>query len=107
MEELLNNIPKGENNAIHMTALAEKMGVTSATIKKLVQMARREGAEICSGNNGYWMAEDDQDKRKFITGMYKSSLSRFTTCQKIKRSLQEIPGQFDIFGGENGKEKKI
>ena len=97
MKDLLNYIPIGESNAIHLNALAEELELSQAKTKALIRNARKEGAEICSGQAGYWIAENESEKQKFIKSMYKSSFTRLNTCKNIKKSLGKIPGQMDIF----------
>lgn len=96
MYELENIIPKGKNNAIHLEVLANRLGVNQGTAKNLVRSARRNGAFILSGINGYWYAENEQEKREFVLLMKKQAISRLVSIKAINRTLNTINGQYDL-----------
>lgn len=86
-------IPVGKDNAIHLNVLADKIGVTPATVKKYVQGARRKGLDICSGKDGYWFAENDADRKDFETLLRRQALSRLKTTKPMRDKLKEYKGQ--------------
>lgn len=100
MDNNINNlmvvIPIGKQNAIHQIDLAEKIGIKPALVKKYVQVARRNGLNVCSGQKGYWLAESDDDLKEFETMLRKQALSRLKTTKPIRDSLKEYKGQMSL-----------
>ncbi len=87
-EQLLQAIPIGEKNAIHMIPLAERLGVDTTTLKKCIRQARREGADIISGLSGYWQPETDHERKMWVSSMRKQALTRLTTSKHIRHYLR-------------------
>ena len=116
MELLRNNIPRGKEKAIHVNDLALILGETPAHTKVLVQSARREGEYICSGNEGYWYAESEDEMKKYCRVLVKQAISRLLTVKPIRHALEEMKGQISLSdilndisvnGGDNrGKQKE-
>ena len=105
-------IPKGKDNAKHQKELADIMGVSTYIFKKYVQNARRKGMNICSGNEGYWITENEAELKAFNNMLKKQALTRLKTTKPIRDSLKEYKGQLtladtltDISEVTNGKEK--
>ena len=96
MNELKHIIPTGKENAIHQSELADRLGVTPATAKEMVREARKDGLCILSGVNGYWIAENDSEKRAFISLMHKQAVSRFESAKLIKSTLSDANGQISL-----------
>ena len=93
-EQLLQAIPIGEKNAIHMIPPAERLGVDVTTLKKCIRQARREGADIISGVSGYWQPETDHERKMWERSMRKQALTRLTTSKHIRHYLRDnIDGQ--------------
>lgn len=103
MERVINAISIGKANAISMTALAAKLNVSITTVKKLVREARQQGYQIVSGNEGYWITEDDRDKKAFVVEMQKQALSRISSSKHIKESLEDFEGQQYLFDKTDGE----
>ena len=93
---LMVTIPTSKENAIHQKALAEKLGVNASTLKKYIQLARRNGINICSGNEGYWLAENEADIKAFENMLRKQALTRLKTTKPIRDSLKEYKGQMSL-----------
>lgn len=89
-------IPKGKANAIHLQELANLLNIPAYTVKKLVQAARREGAQIMSGACGYWIAEDEQEMSIYRDAMRKQAYTRLKTIKPINRALKQIGGQISL-----------
>lgn len=70
MKNVLDFIPSGQNHAIAMNELAQRMGTNQRTARKLVFEARRHGAVICStcGENasGYYRPATINEVRPYI-----------------------------------------
>jgi biotin operon repressor len=84
----------GERYAASSRELEIALGVTGATLRKLINALRREGVPIASGENGYYYAETELEVRRTIAHMkhrisgisaairgLEKSLERFDTAQ--------------------------
>lgn len=60
---LKDNIPCGKRHAIHQKELAHRLGLRPSRIASMVQYAKKHGLFICSGNNGYWLPKDIDEKK--------------------------------------------
>ena len=98
-------IPEGEENAIYLKSIAERMGVNTARAKYMIQHARRDGIEICSGQDGYFFARDEEELQRFADSMEQQAKERFKTIKSIKKKLRQDKNQMRIdTGSEGGKE---
>ena len=54
-------IPKGAGNAIPRKALAERLDVSDRTMRRWLEMARKDGLSVINlqDGGGYYLAEDD------------------------------------------------
>lgn len=103
-EQLLQAIPIGEKNAIHMEQLAKRLGIDVSTLKRYIRQARREGADILSGTSGYWQSENNHEKKMWTRSMKKQALSRLATSKYMRHYLRDyIEGQANISDYEQGK----
>jgi len=107
MHYLESIIPVGRENAIHQIDLAAKIGVTPAAAKSLVRAARQAGVEILSGNDGYWIAENEQEKLLFIRMMQKQAYSRLKCANRIKDTMSELNGQISLLDNDKGVSKGV
>ena len=96
MEILERVIPIGKENAIHQEELASRLGFSPATAKIMVREARQRGLQILSGTCGYWLAENDLEKREFVLLMRKQAFSRLKSAKPINNTLSEIDGQISL-----------
>lgn len=99
MEEqsIMNLIPLGKKNAIHLQELSEKSGVSPENTKRLIRAARKTNPRLLSGRCGYWIAEDDNEVMAFLKMMQKQAVSRFVTCKAIKESIDNTKGQISMY----------
>lgn len=91
-----NIIPEGEKNAIRQETLAARLGVSGSTVKNRIAKARIDGIEICSSNNGYFFAENDEERELFVKMQEGQARKRFKTAAASKKKLQEYKGQLEI-----------
>ena len=89
-------IPIGKANAIHQKELANRLGVTPAEAKHMVRKARQQGLQVLSGNDGYWFAADEEEKRIFVNTMRKPALSRLKTASPINKTISHLQGQISL-----------
>ena len=86
-------IPIGKSNAIHQKELANRLFVTPSEAKYMVRKARQQGLQILSGNDGYWFAADEEEKRHFVRTMQKQAFSRLKTASPINKTISHLQGQ--------------
>jgi biotin operon repressor len=79
--ELYNVLGVGIENAIRQRDITDRTGFNSRTIRVLVNMLRKDGYPICSGNNGYWIAKDEREISM--------------TIARMKHEAEEIYGVID------------
>lgn len=103
---LIDMLPNGKDNAIHQIDLAERMNVKPNIVKLLVRKARREGYEICSCRNGYYLPISDDERREFYNMMRKSALSHFVSAKPVKHTLDTSSDQLSLTDLLNGTEDK-
>lgn len=96
IDELAIAIPVGRSNAIHQKELANRLGVKPAEAKLMVRKARQQGLQILSGNDGYWFAADEEEKRIFVRTMQKQALSRLKTAKPINNTISHLQGQISL-----------
>lgn len=96
MNKLESVIPIGKENAIHQEELAKRLSVKPAVAKLMVRQARQQGLEICSGTQGYWLAENDIERKEFVNMMRKQALSRLKSAKPINSTLNTINGQISL-----------
>jgi Mn-dependent DtxR family transcriptional regulator len=96
LEKIQSVLPTGKENAIHQTQLANMLGVQTSTAKKMIQNARRQGAQIMSSKCGYWLAETDAEMQEYVDRMHREAISRLATIKPIKHTLNEVKGQMSL-----------
>ncbi len=89
-------IPFGENNAIHLNELAERLGMKCDRLKVEIRAARKNGVEICSTHNGYFFPKDEAERRRFVDMQTKQALSRLATSKSARKTLREYEGQLSM-----------
>ena len=102
---LFEMLPKGKDNAIHQKDLAERMNVKPNIVKLLVRKARREGYEICSCRNGYYLPVSDDERREFYNMMKKSALSHFVSAKPVKHTLDTSSDQLSLIDYMQSREE--
>lgn len=100
-------IPIGAANAIHLSELANRLGVTQRTAVRMVRDARRQGFQILSGNNGYWFPSDECEKLAFVQLMRKQALSRLKTVSPISKTISEVQGQISLFESHKNIQEEL
>lgn len=92
-EQILELIPYGSENAILQADLCQLLNITPSVLKSHIQALRRSGAEICSGQHGYFRPANREELRLFVKRMDKQSTSRFVTVKPCRQGLRETEGQ--------------
>ena len=98
LDELMAILPTGQQNAIHLSEICEKLYISDTAAKKLIHNARKIFV-IISGKKGYYLAETNEEKEKFVKFMSRAAVSRLASIRTTRLSLQDVPGQMDLFEG--------
>ena len=98
MNNILDLIPRGKDNAITRVELSAKAGIGDRMIRKLISEKRKEGEFIISSTSdkGYYLPETRADVERFIRQQksYIKNLQRSIT--KAERALRVIPEQINV-----------
>ena len=98
LDELMAILPTGQQNALHLSVICERLDLCRTAAKKLIHDARKVFV-IISGPKGYYLAETKEDKEKFVRSMSRAAVSRLASIKTTRVSLQGIPGQMNLFEG--------
>lgn len=80
-EKLLNRLGIGRENA----KKAPQLG-NARILRRIVASLRRKEYPICSGDEGYWIAKDEQEKLESVS-MINSRIARLTAVSEgLKKS---------------------
>lgn len=93
---LLEVLPIGRENAMHQKEIAERLGTKARRVKELVQQARKQGHQICSGSEGYWIAKNDAEMQRFLQSMRKQAIQRFETTKAMNNRMNDFEGQISL-----------
>ena len=102
INDLMRVVPVGKNNAIHQQELARLLGCAPVTVKNMIRAARKAGVPILSNINGYWIAENDKDKKEFAAVMRKQAVTRLKSMKAITSTIEELNGQMSFTGAHSG-----
>ena len=98
---IMESIPIGRENAMHLEEISEKLNMNPNSVKKQIREARENGMLILSSKCGYWYSEDVNERATFVDRIEKNARARLKTIKAIKRSLKTIKGQGELeIGGE-------
>jgi biotin operon repressor len=86
---IIDYIPEGKENAIHLEELAKLLKIDSRTVKKLIQQARKNGVKIISGQNGYWISDNEHDFKMFARMMRKQAASRVGVIGTLEKGFKD------------------
>lgn len=94
MREIINLIPKGKENAVHLNVLARLADLHPRAVKKIIKDARRNGAPILSGIEGYWIGTKEEQVQ-FLRMMKGQALSRLKTISDMQKNAESLGGGND------------
>lgn len=99
-------IPAGKENAVTREQLCELTGLRDRAVRKLIEIARIEGAIIINEQDGagYYISEDPKDIRRQMEINRSRALSILRQQKYLRRKLEEIngAGQITIEEAANG-----
>ena len=83
---ILSLIRDGEENARSMRELSRLCGVSSREVRKMVEVARRDGAIIASSDAGYYIPVCDEE----LVEYYRRTRYRINTSIEALRPVETI-----------------
>lgn len=98
----------GKDKAVTRTELCSQLGMTDRTVRKMIELARAEGALIINAQDGrgYYISEDEADIRRQLNINHSRAMSILRQQKKLRQKLREIgcAGQLTIEDqeGESG-----
>lgn len=95
--DIVEFIPKGKDNAIHLQELVKILHCSDTYIKCEIRKARNAGAPIVSGCAGYWLTDSNEESEQFILSMRKQAITRLNSIKRLNKAVQ-IDGQISLFG---------
>lgn len=94
IEALSGVLQIGQDNAIHLEDLADRLGVSSGTAKKMVNRARKHLHIISNSHRGYWLASSDEEWTE-----YKKQWLQRTNAKKfvvLSETSEPMQGQISL-----------
>lgn len=68
-KEVLDRIPTTRDKAIHLQAIQSELAISENQLKAIIKLLRLQGIPVCSDYQGYWIAENEQDVKRYIAQM--------------------------------------
>lgn len=91
LEEIIyNSIPSGKDNAIHTIEIQKRTGSPERKIRKTIEILRRKGMIICSGANGYYLPETEEELIQYIRTVKKTAKSSLYTLKTARHELKRM-----------------
>lgn len=91
-----------EQAPVTAAALSGVTGNDERNVRLHVEALRREGNEICSNTNGYWIAKDKQDLDRFLAAYEAHAKSRLYTASRMRlhRRIEDDKERLERFREE-------
>lgn len=91
---ITNYIRTGKENAITREQLCSLTGLPDRAVRKLIELARMEGAIIVNQGDGkgYYISEDEQDIRRQICTNHSRAMAILRQQSILRHKLREIEG---------------
>ena len=86
----------GKEKAVSSAYLQNKLSISSRTIRKIVNQLRNDGVPICSDENGYYYATDQEE---LLYSIYQMT-SRIKAIAKAKNGLVKALNHFPDSNGQ-------
>jgi biotin operon repressor len=94
MTDILNLIPYGKDNAITKEELMRITGLPERTIRKEIELLRKDHAIISSSHcKGYWRTRDIKELDIFIREVSHRAIQVLNSREGAQKELSEITGQ--------------
>jgi len=89
---ILDYIPTGKDNAVTRAQLCAQTGLGDRAVRKLIEIARVEGAVIVNHQDGkgYYISDDPKDIRRQIATNNSRAMSILRQQKLLRQRLTEI-----------------
>lgn len=84
---LLDLIPYGKDNAVHGNVLDNVLKIDSRARYSMIERARRDGALICSCNDGYYRPETPEEMHIYYETAHKKAITILSTLKATRKVL--------------------
>lgn len=98
--EIVYLLGEGKENARSAAELAAVLGVDERQVRKVMNAARNDGAQICSGVPGYWLPGDPAELRETYTRIKRHAASSLKAVEAMGQNLDEEEGGSDGMDSE-------
>jgi DNA-binding transcriptional regulator LsrR (DeoR family) len=95
---ILDYIGFGKDNAVTRDQLCARTNLSDRVVRKLIEIARIEGAVIINEQDGagYYISEDPKDIRRQMVTNHNRAMSILRQQRLLRRKLREIEGADQI-----------
>lgn len=62
-------LPSGSERAVSLRRLSEMAGLSERETRRAIQRERLQGAPICEAGAGYFVAENEEERRRWVRAM--------------------------------------
>lgn len=87
-------LSKGETNAVSASTLARMLDWHQRDVTWCVNALRKQGVIICSGVEGFWLPESDEDVKRFARG-FRARISDMEKALKPAEDYVKKIGEVD------------
>ena len=89
MENIIDFILPGKDNAISTPELARVMEITEREVRKLITEARIQGEPILAGSTGYFLADTNDEIAEYVESRQKAVKTTCMSIAHLRRKLKE------------------
>ena len=102
---ILNYIPVGKDDAVTREQLCALTGMSDRGVRKLIELARIEGAMIVNDQDGrgYYISDNEEDIRRQMATNHSRAMSILRQQKLLRRKLEELRGADQITIEEVGR----
>ena len=100
---------RGRERAIPQRDLCELYGCRPAALKRQIRSERLNGSLICADNHGYYLANNSDEVKDFISMLHRQAIARQESLREFRQAVKantKLAGQMEvddflIFSSEN------
>ncbi|HAJ65731.1 MAG TPA: hypothetical protein DCM61_04010 [Clostridiales bacterium] len=83
-------LPSGAERAVSLRRLAEITGLSEREVRRSIQRERMNGAAICEAGAGYFLAETDEERRRWVRSMRGRARQILRAARAVERGCDTI-----------------
>lgn len=84
-------LPSGSERAVSLRRLADVTGLSTREVRRVIQHERVNGVPICEAGAGYFLAENNEERRRWISSMR----GRARQILKVARAVEKGAAQIE------------